>query len=75
MPDLGRQVKALGPAFAGAQREGVHETGLYTPLKRRTSMNTLIGAVPGTVPPLIGWAAARGNVDPAALSLFLILFL
>ena len=38
-------------------------------------MNTLIGAVPGTVPPLIGWAAARGNVDPAALSLFLILFL
>src|SRR5262249_2836514 len=48
---------------------------LYTPLKRRTPLSTLIGAVPGAVPPLIGWAAARGSVDPAALSLFLIVFL
>ena len=48
---------------------------LYTPLKRRTPLSALIGAVPGAVPPLIGWAAARGGVDPLALSLFLIVFL
>src|SRR5512133_2705792 len=35
--------------------------GLYTPAKRRTPLCTLIGAVPGAMPPLIGWAAARGR--------------
>jgi protoheme IX farnesyltransferase len=49
--------------------------GFSTPLKRRTPLSTLIGAVPGAVPPLLGWAAARGSVDPVALSLFLIVFL
>src|SRR5262249_5358084 len=34
----------------------------YTPAKRRTWMNTFIGAVPGALPPLIGWAAARGTL-------------
>jgi protoheme IX farnesyltransferase len=53
----------------------VSYVGLYTPLKRLTSLNTLIGAVPGAVPPLIGWAAARGSLDPAALAFFLIVFL
>jgi protoheme IX farnesyltransferase len=53
----------------------VSYVGLYTPLKRQTSLNTLIGAVSGAVPPLIGWASARGSVAPAALSLFLIVFL
>jgi protoheme IX farnesyltransferase len=48
---------------------------LYTPLKRRTTLNTLIGAIPGAVPPLIGWAAARGRLDAGALGLFLIVFL
>jgi protoheme IX farnesyltransferase len=48
---------------------------VYTPLKVRTPLNTLIGAVPGAVPPLIGCAAARGSLDRAALSLFLIVFL
>jgi len=48
---------------------------VYTPLKRRTSLSTLVGAVPGALPPVIGWAAARGSVDPAALVLFAILFL
>jgi heme o synthase len=48
---------------------------VYTPLKRRTSLSTLVGAVPGALPPVIGWAAARGSVDPAAFVLFAILFL
>ncbi|HEX2462613.1 MAG TPA: heme o synthase [Vicinamibacterales bacterium] len=47
---------------------------VYTPLKRRTSFSTVVGAVPGALPPVIGWAAARGTVDPAALALFAIGF-
>jgi protoheme IX farnesyltransferase len=48
---------------------------VYTPLKDRTPLSTLVGAVPGAVPPLIGWAAARGNLGGGALALFLIVFL
>lgn len=48
---------------------------LYTPLKTRTAFCTLIGAFPGAAPPLMGWTAARGAIDEAALSLFAILFL
>src|ERR1051325_11372711 len=48
---------------------------MYTPLKRRTSFCTLIGAIPGAMPPLIGWAAARGSVSPEAWLLFAIVFL
>jgi protoheme IX farnesyltransferase len=48
---------------------------LYTPLKRRTPLNTLVGAVPGALPPVIGWTAVRGSVGPEAAALFLILFL
>ena len=47
---------------------------LYTPLKRITPLCTLIGAVPGAMPPLIGWAAARGRLDPEAWVLFAIVF-
>lgn len=49
--------------------------GLYTPLKRRTSLATLVGAVPGALPPVIGWAAARGTLEGGAFVLFAILFL
>jgi len=49
-------------------------TPLYTLLKPRTSLSTLVGAVPGALPPVIGWAGATGRVDPAALALFGILF-
>ena len=48
---------------------------LYTPLKKRTPLCTLVGAFPGAVPPLIGWAAAHGDITLAAVSLYLILFL
>jgi protoheme IX farnesyltransferase len=47
----------------------------YTPLKRITPLCTLVGAIPGAAPPLIGWAAARGHLDPQAWVLFLIVFL
>ena len=48
---------------------------LYTPLKRKTSLCTLIGAVPGALPPVVGWAAARGTLTGEAWVLFAILFL
>jgi heme o synthase len=48
---------------------------VYTPLKRKTSLNTLVGAVPGALPPVGGWAAASGHVPLEAWSLFLIVFL
>ena len=48
---------------------------VYTPLKRITSLNTLIGAIPGALPPVIGWAAVRGSLDLEIGTLFLILFL
>lgn len=48
---------------------------VYTPLKRITSLSTIVGAVPGALPPLIGWAAARGTLlEPAPWALFLIGF-
>jgi heme o synthase len=47
---------------------------LYTPLKRVTPLCTLVGAFPGAVPPLIGWAAARGKLDPEAWVLYAIVF-
>lgn len=49
--------------------------GVYTPLKPRTSLCTAIGAVPGALPPVLGWTAAGGALDAGALALFAILFL
>jgi heme o synthase len=48
---------------------------LYTPLKRVTPLSILVGAFPGAMPPLIGWAAARGRLDPEAWVLYAIVFL
>jgi len=45
---------------------------VYTPLKRVTWVNTLVGAIPGAMPPLMGWTAARGHFDVQGLSLFAI---
>jgi heme o synthase len=47
----------------------------YTPLKKRTVWATFVGAFPGAVPPMIGWAAATGSLDRGAWALFAILFL
>ena len=47
---------------------------VYTPLKRMTSWNTTLGAIPGAIPPMAGWAAATGHVGPGAGALFAILF-
>jgi len=48
---------------------------LYTPLKTRTSASTAIGALPGAMPPLMGWTAASGNITLGAWALFVLLFL
>lgn len=48
---------------------------LYTPLKAHSSLSTLVGAVPGALPPVIGWAAARQAIEPGAGLLFAIVFL
>ncbi len=48
---------------------------LYTPLKRHTPLATLVGAVPGALPPVIGWTAASQSLEPGAFILFAILFL
>jgi protoheme IX farnesyltransferase len=49
--------------------------GIYTPLKSRTILNTWIGAVPGALPPVIGFVAVRGELTADAWALFAILFL
>ncbi|MDE0964564.1 MAG: heme o synthase [Candidatus Latescibacteria bacterium] len=47
---------------------------VYTPMKRQNWLNTTFGAIPGALPPVGGWTAATGTVDPGAIVLFLILF-
>jgi protoheme IX farnesyltransferase len=47
---------------------------IYTPLKRRTTLNTFVGAIPGALPPLMGWTAARGEIGTGGMALFGILF-
>ena len=48
---------------------------IYTPLKKLTWLNTPVGAIPGAIPPIGGWVAATGSLDPEAWILFAILFL
>jgi protoheme IX farnesyltransferase len=61
-------------SFIGATSLGAY-LFLYTPLKRVTWLNTAVGAVPGGLPPLMGWTAARGHLSPEAWALFGILAL
>jgi protoheme IX farnesyltransferase len=48
---------------------------VYTPMKRRSPAATLVGAIPGALPPLIGWTAARGDISLGGWTLFAIVFL
>jgi heme o synthase len=48
---------------------------LYTPMKRLSPLCTIVGAVPGAIPPMMGWTAATGSIDAGAWILFTILFL
>jgi protoheme IX farnesyltransferase len=59
-------------AFLGALTLGSYVL-VYTPLKRVTTLNTVIGAIPGGLPPLMGWTAARGEISGDGWSLFAIL--
>ncbi len=47
---------------------------IYTPMKRFTWLNTIVGAVPGALPPVMGWTAARGTLSPESWMLFAVLF-
>ena len=47
---------------------------VYTPLKRVTTLNTVVGAIPGALPPLMGWVAARNEISGGGWALFAILF-
>jgi protoheme IX farnesyltransferase len=71
--ELTWKVNPLASAVAAATL--VSYVFVYTPLKTRTSMSTLIGAIPGALPPVIGWAAATGTISTGAIVLFGIVFL
>lgn len=60
-------------ALLGALALGMY-VFLYTPLKRRTWWCTIVGAVPGAIPPMMGWTAVRGELEPLAWVLFGIVF-
>ena len=60
-------------AFLAAMTIAVYVC-VYTPLKQVSSLCTAVGAVPGALPPVLGWTAAAGRLDESALALFLLLF-
>jgi protoheme IX farnesyltransferase len=70
---LALAVNALASAIALATL--VSYLFIYTPLKRKTPLCVLAGAVPGAAPPLIGWAAATGTLSPDAWTLYAMVFL
>ncbi len=71
--ELWRYVNFLS-AFLGAITLGSY-LFIYTPLKQRSHLSTVIGALPGAMPPLMGYAASAGALTPEAWALFAILFL
>jgi protoheme IX farnesyltransferase len=68
---LGANLLAAAVAFATLASYAL----VYTPLKQVTSLSTVVGAVPGALPPVIGWAAGRGELSLEAAVLFGIVFL
>ena len=72
LAQLALAVNATAAAVAGATL--ISYVLVYTPLKPRTSLATLVGAIPGALPPVIGWSAATGRISLPALVLFGIVF-
>jgi protoheme IX farnesyltransferase len=70
--ELALAVNALTAALGAVALAGY--VFVYTPLKKRSSLATVVGAIPGALPPMMGWCAVRGEVDLAAWALFGILF-
>src|SRR5260370_1206777 len=70
--ELALAVNALTAALGAAALAGY--VFVYTPLKKRSSLATVVGAIPGALPPMMGWCAVRGEVDLAPRALFGILF-
>jgi protoheme IX farnesyltransferase len=52
----------------------VSYVALYTPMKTRSASAVVIGAIPGAIPPLLGWTAVTGHLDPGGLALFGVMF-
>lgn len=69
---LAAYVNALSASIAAATI--VTYIGLYTPLKRISSVSTIVGAIPGALPVLIGWTAVQPSISPQAMSLFAIVY-
>jgi len=77
VPAFALPVLALtaGPLSAGlALAALLIYVGVYTPLKQRSSLALFVGAVPGAIPPLMGWTAVTGRLDAGGLALFALLF-
>jgi protoheme IX farnesyltransferase len=70
--ELALGANLLAAALAAATLVGY--VCVYTPLKRVSSLSTVIGAVPGAVPPMVGWAAVQGTLGLGAWALFALLF-
>jgi protoheme IX farnesyltransferase len=70
--ELALAVNALTAALGAVALAGY--VFVYTPLKKLSSLSTVVGAIPGAVPPMMGWCAVRGELDLAAWALFGILF-
>jgi heme o synthase len=73
LAELARYVNPL-TALLGAATLAIYLL-IYTPLKQRSHLSTVIGALPGAMPPLIGYAASSGSLTPEAWTLFAILFI
>jgi protoheme IX farnesyltransferase len=68
---IGANLLAAGVALVTL----VAYVAVYTPMKARSPFSTVIGAIPGALPPIIGWAAVRGSLEPVSWALFAIGFL
>jgi protoheme IX farnesyltransferase len=68
-------LRANGLAASLALATLIVYLAVYTPMKRRTSLATLVGAVPGALPALIGWTASHGSIDAGGATLFAMVFL